>query len=249
MQTLENKTRIEEITMLKFLHKTYTLFTHTYFWTILVIAGIILYACNREAPCTDDGCPSWHENQNQFGVDELTIPPDLDETIETINEIVEDIEITPIVYTDTKDEFVYSLNHCITYLYQYIPEEKQIPRELIIAQAALETGWGESRFANEANNLFGIRTWNKDEPYLLPIPWKKWPGWGVRVYETKCQSVAAYIDIINEVYAYEEFREVRKEGGTVFEMADTLTKYASKENYTDLVKEVIRKNIRGVYEL
>ena len=93
LQTLENKTRIEEITMLKLLHKTYTLLTHTYFWIILIIAGFILYACNREVPCTDDGCSSWHENQNQFGVDELTIPPDLDETIETITDIVEDIEI------------------------------------------------------------------------------------------------------------------------------------------------------------
>jgi len=206
-----------------------------YITAILIMLGLILYACNREEPCTDDGCPSWHENQNEYGVTKLTIPPD--------------IIIEPIVYTDTKDEFVYTLNHCITHLYQYIPEEKQIPKELIIAQAALETGWGESRFANEANNLFGIRTWNKNEPHLLPIPWTKWPGWGVRVFETKCQSVAAYIDIINEVYAYEEFRKVRKEGGTVFEMADTLTKYASKENYTDLVKEVIKKNIRGVYDL
>ena len=120
--------------MLKYLHKTYTLLTHTYFWTILVIAGIILYACNKEGPCTDDGCASWHENQNQFGVDELTIPPGLDEAIENATETIEELEITPIVHTDTKDEFVYSLNHCITYLYQFVPEEKQIPRELIIAQ-------------------------------------------------------------------------------------------------------------------
>ena len=220
-----------------------------YLTTILIILGLILFACNREGPCTDDGCPSWHENQNQYGVDELTIPPGLDEAIENATETIEELEITPIVHTDTKDEFVYSLNHCITYLYQFVPEEKQIPRELIIAQAALETGWGESRFANEGNNLFGIRTWDKNEPHLLPIPWTKWPGWGVKVFETKCQSVAAYIDIINEVYAYEEFRKVRKEGGTVFEMANTLTKYASKENYTDLVKDVIKHNIRGVYKL
>ena len=220
-----------------------------YLTTILIILGLILFACNREAPCTDDGCPSWHENQNQFGVDELTIPPGLDEAIENATETIEELEITPIVHTDTKDNFVYSVNHCITHLYQFVPEEKQIPRELIIAQVALETGWGKSRFANEANNLFGIRTWDKNEPHLLPIPWTKWPGWGVKVFETKCQSVAAYIDIINEVYAYEEFRKVRKEGGTVFEMANTLTKYASKENYTDLVKDVIKHNIRGVYKL
>ena len=49
-----------------------------------------------------------------------------------------------------------------------VPIEKQIPRELIIAQAAIETGWGKSRFANEANNLFGIRTWEKSSPHLLP---------------------------------------------------------------------------------
>ena len=220
-----------------------------YLTSILIILGLILFACSREEPCTDDGCPSWHENQNQYGVPELAIPPDLEENIETLNEIIEDIEITPIVHTDSKDNFVYSVNHCITHLYQFVPEEKQIPRELIIAQAALETGWGKSRFANEGNNLFGIRTWNKDEPHLLPIPWTKWPGWGVKVFETKCQSVAAYIDIINEVFAYEEFREVRKQGGSVFELADTLTKYASKENYTDLVKQVIKHNIRGVYEL
>ena len=79
--------------MLKFLHKTYTVFTHTYFWTILLFTGIMLSACNKkEEYCTDDGCPSWHTSQNQFGVPELTIPPGLNETIESITEIVEDIE-------------------------------------------------------------------------------------------------------------------------------------------------------------
>ena len=37
------------------------------------------------------------------------------------------------------------------------------------------------------------------------------------------------------MFAYEEFREVRKQGGTVFELADTLTKYASKKNGCDFV--------------
>ena len=154
-----------------------------------------VYAC-QPAPCTDDGCPEWNE---------LATPPENPD----VGMIVNDYSVVPVVATDNKDDFVYSLNKCITHLYKDVPIEKQIPRELIIAQAALETGWGESRFANEANNLFGIRTWNKDEKYLLPIPWTEWPGWGVKVFETKCDSVAHYIKIINEVFAYEEFREVR----------------------------------------
>ena len=87
------------------------------------------------------------------------------------------------------------------------------------------------------------------------IPWTKWPGWGVKVFETKCDSVAYYIKILNEVFAYEEFRQVRaailNEGRhpTGLDLAPTLTKYASKENYTDIVALLIKKNIRGVYEL
>ena len=187
-----------------------------------------------EEPCTDDGCPEFFELE---GFD-IEIPLEPEEII-----------------TTTKDEFVYSLNQCITYLYETIPAQKQIPKELIIAQAAIETGWGKSRFANKANNLFGIRTWNKDEEWLLPIPWTEWPGWGVKVFETKCDSVAHYIKIINEVFAYEEFRQIRnqywQEGkepdGLV--LAYTLRGYATKPNYTDLVAEIIQYNIRGVYEL
>ena len=214
-----------------------------YFSTILTILGMyfFVYAC-QPAPCTDDGCPEWNE---------LATPPENPD----VGMIVKEYSVVPVVATDNKDDFVYSLNKCITHLYKDVPIEKQIPRELIIAQAALETGWGESRFANEANNLFGIRTWNKDEKYLLPIPWTEWPGWGVKVFETKCDSVAHYIRMINEVFAYEEFREVRAkilEHGEIpngLDLAPTLTKYASRSNYTDLIAELIKYNIRGVYEL
>jgi len=121
---------------------------------------------------------------------------------------------------------------------------------LIVAQAAIETGWGKSRFANEGNNLFGIRTWNIDEPYLLPIPWTKWPGWGVKVYETRCDSVRDYLRILNEVFAFSEFRQARDSGiddGIV--LADYLSLYASNKNYTELVKKVIKYNIRGEYDI
>ena len=210
---------------------------------LLAISGIyfFVYAC-QPAPCTDDGCPEWNELAN---------PPENSD----VGMIEHDYEIVPVVATNNKDNFVYSLNECITHLYKNVPIAKRIPRELIIAQAALETGWGTSRFANEANNLFGIRTWNKDEPYLLPIPWTEWPGWGVKVFETKCDSVAHYIKIINEVFAYEEFRHVRAQilehGETPdgLDLAHTLTKYASRTNYTDLVATLIKYNIRGIYEL
>ena len=211
-----------------------------YFTTILTILGIYLfvYACS-DKPCTDDGCSDFNE---------LSIP----EPLEDIRgEIQIEKLVIPVIQTESKDEFVYSLNECINYLYaNEISIENRVPKELIVAQAAIETGWGQSRFANEGNNLFGIRTWNKDEPYLLPIPWTEWPGWGVKVYETRCDSVRDYLRILNEVFAFSEFREARDSGvkdGLI--LADYLTQYASNQNYTELVKKVIKYNIRGEYDI
>ena len=39
----------------------------------------------------------------------------------------------------------------------------------IVAQAVLESHWGQSRFAIEGNNILGIHTWNFNEPHLKPL--------------------------------------------------------------------------------
>jgi Bax protein len=135
------------------------------------------------------------------------------------------------IKTNSKNVFVYSLNSCITHLYKTLPTNKQIPKELVVAQAVIETGWGKSRFANEANNLFGIRS-------------------GLKSFETKCDSVKDYIRIINEVPAYAEFREMRQDGVTdALLLARTLKRWAAEPYYTDLIEDVIQYNIRGKYKL
>ena len=117
-----------------------------------IIFGLIAFAIANEQMnnCTDDGCSDFYDGHT-------------DSTPAPIVKITP-INYTPVVNTTNgKDEFVMSLSQCIDHIYQDVPIEKQIPKTLIIAQAALETGWGVSRFANEGNNLFGIRTFNKDD--------------------------------------------------------------------------------------
>lgn len=161
----------------------------------------------------------------------------------------------PTIITKTKPLFVYSLNSCIEHLYKDISIEKQVPNELIVAQAVVETGWGDSRFANEANNLFGIRTFDRDDNYMLPKTLTNWPGSGVKVFASKCDSVEYYVRIINEVWAYEAFRSLRQRhlnDGVIpdgMELAMTLDSYATDPNYIPLVRSVIKNNIRGVYDL
>ena len=108
-------------------------------------------------------------------------------------------------------EFIGELNKCVDYLNFTTPPHERVPLEMLVAQAALESAWGKSRFAVKANNLFGIRVFKKETPHLLPLGVDKWPGWGVRIFETKCDSVKEYLRILNTHPAYIDFRELRNQ--------------------------------------
>ena len=106
-------------------------------------------------------------------------------------------------------QFVRATHKCIDFLNFSQPDVFRVPYEMITAQAALESGWGTSRFAVDGNNLFGIRVFKSTAKHLLPEGMEEWPGWGVRVFETKCDSVKEYIRLLNEHPAYEDFRNMR----------------------------------------
>ena len=61
-------------------------------------------------------------------------------------------------FTSNK-QFLINVKQCVDYVYFYNDVE-EVNLELLLAQAALESGWGTSRFAKEGNNLFGIRTYD-----------------------------------------------------------------------------------------
>ena len=69
----------------------------------------------------------------------------------------------------TKKEFIKELGYCVDYINFTTPVDKRVPIEMLVGQAVLESGWGMSRFAKEANNLFGIRVFKSTAPHLLPL--------------------------------------------------------------------------------
>ena len=144
-------------------------------------------------------------------------------------------------------QFVRATHKCINYLNFTQPKVFRIPYEMITAQAALESGWGTSRFAKEGNNLFGIRVFNKEYPHMLPLSQKEWKGWGVRIFATKCDSVKEYIRLMNEHPAYEKFRKLRlkqlAEDGKMdpIELVKTLDKFSTTPDYAQRVIVIIKK--------
>ena len=164
-----------------------------------------------------------------------------------------DLQEPSFEYVNEK-QFLGAMHKCIDFLNLSTTLDKRVPYEMIIGQAALESGWGQSRFAKEGNNLFGIRTWTKTIPHLLPQGIEKWPGWGVRKFKTKCGSVKEYIRLLNEHYAYAEFRNMRNEmlennkPLNSLELITTLKFFSTTLDYDKRVIRLIKK-IRKMEEV
>ena len=84
---------------------------------------------------------------------------------------------------------------------------QEIPLEIAIAQAAVESGWGLSRFAVEGNALFGQWTWDKKNG-IIPVRAKN-KNIAVKAFPNLISSVRNYMININTHNAYKKFRENR----------------------------------------
>ena len=79
-----------------------------------------------------------------------------------------------------------------------------VPVSLALAQAVIESGWGQSRFAAEGNALFGQWVWNDDMG--IKARQASDSRASVRAFPDLQASVRAYMLNLNSFYAYEGFR-------------------------------------------
>lgn len=83
-----------------------------------------------------------------------------------------------------------------------------IPASLVLAQAAIESGWGTSRFAREGNAYFGERTYDPEAAGIAP---ENASGFKVKSFETPNLSVRSFLKTLNTHAAYRGLRERRAE--------------------------------------
>ena len=148
-------------------------------------------------------------------------------------------------YTNN-EEFVEDVRACVVHHNSMYPEQERVPINLVIAQAIHESTWGTSRFAVEGNNLLGIRTFDPSDNQLKPLN-KPNVSWGLRIFETKCESISYYIELLNNNHHYNDFRDERllqyfSDEIDLEKLAMTLAIYAEDVYYT-------RKIIRTLREL
>lgn len=122
-----------------------------------------------------------------------------------------------------------------------------IPPSLALAQAALETGWGTSRFSHQGNALFGEWTFG-DRQGIVPAARSDEQDHKIRSFQTLLHSVTAYMDNLNSHPAYRDFRAKRAYGRALGRPADshelsaTLRAYGGDERYVNKLSWVIQAN-------
>jgi len=123
----------------------------------------------------------------------------------------------------------------------------EIPTSMIIAQAAKETGWGTSRFAQEGNALFGQWTWSGEG--IKPANADKDTTHKIMKFNVLQASVKAYQRNLNTHSSYRDFRSARAEMRDNGEKLDStaltehLDSYAETgKEYVKILQQIIRQN-------
>ena len=123
-----------------------------------------------------------------------------------------------------------------------------VPPSLALAQAAIESGWGTSRFVREGNAPFGQWT-TGDQRGIVPAAREDGKTHKVRSFDRLLDSVHAYLLNLNTNRAYGHFRVLRAQMRAAarpldgYGLVPGLTAYSErKEKYLGLLRQVIEAN-------
>lgn len=124
-----------------------------------------------------------------------------------------------------------------------------ISPSLVVAQAAVESGWGSSRFALHGNALFGQWSYS-GKGGLKPRRRDEGKSHTVKTYHRLIDSVWDYARNLNTHRAYRELRRLRAAGHTDGRrLAAGLGRYSQKRGtYVALIRRIIAENRLSVLD-
>jgi len=166
------------------------------------------------------------------------------ESLDFANEIEDENQCYwPQFLNDEDVNFIQSLskNYRTTSAERLLERVDAVPTSIILAQGALESSWGSSRFTREGNSIFGMWTWKTRG--IVPSRRDEGKTHKVKVYDSILDSVRAYHLTLNRLDPYEEFRQLRTYTDDPLIIAEGLRLYSARgEDYVEDIKNVILSN-------
>lgn len=103
---------------------------------------------------------------------------------------------------------------------------KPHPRSIAIAQAAMESAWATSRFFKKATNIFGIWSFNKNEPRIAASKKRGKKTIWLKKYASVEESIRDYYKNISRSHAFKEFRKLKMQTNDPYKLVKKLDRYS-----------------------
>ncbi|RLD81659.1 MAG: hypothetical protein DRJ10_05935 [Bacteroidetes bacterium] len=122
------------------------------------------------------------------------------------------------------------------------------PNSIVLAQSAIESGWGTSRFFLEANNIFGIWSFNKNDDRIQAKSHRNGKATYLKKYSNLSTSIQDYFVTIGRG-PYNDFRIQRTKTNNPYKLVTYLLSYSELgEEYVKQLQLVIKKNNLTKYD-
>jgi len=109
---------------------------------------------------------------------------------------------------ELSQEYLLEQNDAQKMLDQLLLNINSVPPSMVLAQAAIESGWGTSRFAKKGNNLFGHWCFESGCG-LVPKNRDSNKIHEVAKFKSVNASIRAYLKNLNSFHRYDDFRKLR----------------------------------------
>lgn len=120
---------------------------------------------------------------------------------------------------------------------------KPHPKSIALAQAAMESSWATSRFFNEANNIFGVWSFDEDEPRIAAEEKRGDKTIWLKKYSSIEDSIYDYYRTLGRSSAFEDFREARMTTNDPLILVAELDSYSEKGHvYGEELTSIINFN-------
>jgi Bax protein len=118
-----------------------------------------------------------------------------------------------------------------------------LPTSIVLAQAAVESGWGRSRFFIQASNVFGIWSTDSTQPRIPASLRRKSKTIYLRSYDDISMSVNDYFDVLSRSSSYRMLRMARRTTNDPYRLLPYLKSYSERKSaYTKLLRKIIEQN-------
>ncbi len=128
-------------------------------------------------------------------------------------------------------------------IHELIKRLHTFPVSIILAQAAIESGWGSSRFFLKGNNIFGMWSFDPTQNRMAAALHRNGTNIYLQKFNNLEASINAYYVMLDTRQIFASFRSVRTKTKNPLIIIDSLKKYSERgDAYVNDLARMIRDN-------